>query len=128
MDEKKKEEEKESEEEEEEEEDDILERFPLVVQKLLNVLSIKIRSTCQENQKDLKEKNGNRQDKNECKTEKETLKEEGEETVNPKLLELEEAEKIEQENKMSDAELKQKMKLDLEALIEKQVQGQLTAS
>ena len=98
----------------------------MVVKKLLNVLSIK-RSKSHDNTKNLNEKNGNRQENKECKTEKENTKEDGETTVNSRPLESEEAEKMEQECKMSDAELKQKMKLDLEALIEKQVQGQMVA-
>ena len=102
----------------------------MVVQKLINVLSIKIRSKNEDNFKKLKEEIENDSGKvnTEIKIEKEHTSKAKEENTHPKLLDIEEDGKTDLGCKMSDAELKQKMKLDLEAMIEKQVQGQLSAS
>ncbi len=104
----------------------------MVVQKLINVLSIKIRSKNEDNFKKLKEEiendNDNGKVNTEIKIEKEHTSKAKEENTHPKLLDIEEDGKTDLGCKMSDAELKQKMKLDLEAMIEKQVQGQLSAS
>ena len=104
----------------------------MVVQKLINVLSIKIRSKNEDNFKKLKEEieNDNGKVNTEIKIEKEhtSTSKAKEENTHPKLLDIEEDGKTDLGCKMSDAELKQKMKLDLEAMIEKQVQGQLSAS
>ena len=99
----------------------------MVVQKLINVLSIKIRSKNEDNFKKLKEEieNDNGKVNTEIKIEKEHTSKAKEENTHPKE---EEDGKTDLGCKMSDAELKQKMKLDLEAMIEKQVQGQLSAS
>ena len=103
----------------------------MVVQKLINVLSIKIRSKNGDDFKKLEEEieNDNGKVNTENKIEKEqTIKAKEEKNTHPKQLGSEEDGKTEEGSKMSDAELKQKMKLDLEAMIEKQVQGQLLAS
>ena len=103
----------------------------MVVQKLINVLSIKIRSENGDDFKKLEEEIENDKGKvnTESKVEKElTIKGKDEKNTHPNLLGSEEDGKSEEGCKMSDADLKQKMKLDLEAMIEKQVQGQLLAS
>ena len=123
-------EEKEEQEQEEEEEEETGRRFPRVVEKLIKVLSTQIGFATGDNTSVIEdEKENDEEEKENDEEEKETENsgetEMEEDTPVKTHVDIFEPETMVQERKMSDAEIKQKMKLDLEAMIEKQVLGQM---